>query len=129
LRARRPDKRASSSSACSEENMSSRFQQEISEAYSAAITLTWLAVAYYVTFFAGLFVRGFSVVTLVLFFFVLVLLVRWRLYYGRLDSDDPLFQRAKRRWKIILILWVLKLAFFVVAMAFLILGSLSYSVF
>jgi len=45
---------------------------------------------------------------------VLVLLVRWQIRFGRLQTNDADYNRAKRFWTVALVLWLVAIPLFVV---------------
>src|SRR5215510_3368706 len=51
---------------------------------------------------------------IITFFVVLVLIVRWQIKFGRLQTNDEDYQRAKRMWLVGLILWLVTIPLFVV---------------
>ena len=51
---------------------------------------------------------------IITFFVVLVLLVRWQIRFGRLQTNDADYNRAKRFWTVALILWLVAIPLFVV---------------
>jgi len=51
---------------------------------------------------------------IITFFVVLVLIVRWQIKFGRLQTNDEDYQRAKRLRLIGLILWLVAIPLFVV---------------
>ena len=48
------------------------------------------------------------------FFVVLVLIIRWQIKFGRLQTKDPDYQRAKSLRTLALILWLVAIPLFVV---------------
>lgn len=48
------------------------------------------------------------------FFVVLVLIIRWQVKFGRLQTTDADYRRAKRLWLIALVLWLIAIPLFVV---------------
>ena len=51
---------------------------------------------------------------IVTFFVVLVLIIRWQIRFGRLQTNDTDYKRAKRLWMVALILWFVAIPLFVV---------------
>ena len=51
---------------------------------------------------------------IITFFVVLVLTIRWQVKFGRLQTNDVDYQRAKRLRTVALILWVVAIPLFVV---------------
>ena len=51
---------------------------------------------------------------IITFFAVLVLIIRWQVKFGRLQTKDPDYQRAKRLRMVALILWFVAIPLFVV---------------
>jgi hypothetical protein len=52
--------------------------------------------------------------SIVTFFLVLILIIRWQINFGRLKTSDPDYQRAKRLRSIAMLLWVVAIPVFVV---------------
>ena len=75
-------------------------QEKANHAYSDASYLRTAAIAMYA--FLGLsfvpFLPLVSWACLIVFFVVIVLLVRWQIRYSGLVSDDPDFKSARRSW-------------------------------
>ncbi len=51
---------------------------------------------------------------IVTFFVVLVLIIRWQINFGRLQTSDPDYRRAKRLRTVALILWLVAIPLFVI---------------
>ena len=51
---------------------------------------------------------------IITFFVVLVLIIRWQIRFGRLQTNDVDYQRAKRLRIVALILWLVAIPLFVV---------------
>ena len=51
---------------------------------------------------------------IITFFAVLVLIIRWQVKFGRLQTKDPDYQRARRLRTVALILWFVAIPLFVV---------------
>jgi hypothetical protein len=84
-------------------------QERANQACNDASYLRTVAAAMYV--FLGLsfvpFVAGFSLVAFVLLFFVvIVLLIRWQVKFGSLRTDDADYRKARRSWGISLALFL-----------------------
>jgi hypothetical protein len=43
----------------------------------------------------------------IIFFVVLVLLIRWQVKFGRLVTNDADYLKARRSWRLSLVLWLL----------------------
>ena len=90
-------------------------QTRINRAYSDANFLRTAAGGALV--FLGLsFIPIIQLVTywgfIIMFFVVLVLLVRWQIKHGRIPSKDVDYRRAKRMWMVSLLLWLLAIGIF-----------------
>ena len=83
-------------------------QEKANQSYSDASYLRTAAVAMYV--FMGLsFVPFLPVVGwgfLITFIVVLVFLIRWQVKFGRLVTNDADYLKARRSWRLSLILWI-----------------------
>lgn len=83
-------------------------QEKANQAYSDASYLRTAVVAMYV--FMGLsFIPLIPLVGwgfLITFFVVLVLLIRWLVKFGRLVTNDADYLRARRSWRLSLVLWI-----------------------
>jgi hypothetical protein len=83
-------------------------QDKANQAYSDASYLRTAVVAMYV--FMGLsFIPLIPVVGwgfLVTFVVVLVLLIRWLVKFGRLVTNDADYLKARRSWRLSLVLWI-----------------------
>jgi len=81
-------------------------QQKANQAYSDASFLRTAAIAMYV--FLGLnFIPFLPLVSLgffIIFIVAIVLLIRWQIRYGGLQTDDADYQSARRSWTISLFL-------------------------
>jgi hypothetical protein len=51
---------------------------------------------------------------IITFFVVLVLIVRWQIKFGRIQTNDADFLRAKGLWLVAMVLWVVAIPLFVV---------------
>ena len=84
-------------------------QEKANQSYSDASFLRTAAVAMYV--FMGLsFIPFLPVVGwgfLAIFILVLVLLIRWQVKFGRLVTNDADYLKARRSWRLSLVLWLL----------------------
>jgi Ca2+/Na+ antiporter len=81
-------------------------QEKANQAYSDASFLRTAAIAMYV-FFGLSFVPFLPIVswgTLIVFFVVIFLLVRWQLRYGSLITDDADYKTARRSWWVSLVM-------------------------
>lgn len=83
-------------------------QAKANQAYSDASYLRTAAIAMYV--FMGLsFVPLIPIVGwgfLITFVVVLVLLIRWQVKFGRLVTNDADYLKARRSWRLSLVLWI-----------------------
>lgn len=83
-------------------------QQKANQAYSDASFLRTAAIAMYV--FLGLsFIPFLPVVSLgfyIIFIVAIVLLIRWQIRYGSLQTDDADYKSARRSWMISLFLTI-----------------------
>ena len=83
-------------------------QEMANQAYSDASYLRTAAVAMYV--FMGLssipYIPAVGWGFLITFFVVLVLLIRWLVKFGRLVTNDADYLRARRSWRLSLVLWI-----------------------
>ena len=83
-------------------------QEKANQAYSDASYLRTAVVAMYV--FMGLsFIPLIPLVGwgfVITFFVVLVLLIRWQVKFGRLVTDDADYLKARRSWRLSLVLWI-----------------------
>ncbi len=90
--------------------VSAEMQQRVNDAYNDALWLRNGAGVYVIFIVLRLFVPLFGMAALaVLFMFVAlpVRLIRWRVRFGRLQTDDPDYPRAKRNWRVALLIWLL----------------------
>lgn len=51
---------------------------------------------------------------IITFFVVLVLIIRWQIKFGRLQTGDVDYQRAKRMRNVALVLWLVAIPLFVI---------------
>jgi ABC-type Na+ efflux pump permease subunit len=83
-------------------------QEKANQAYSDASYLRTAVVAMYV--FMGLsFIPLVPLVGwgfVIMFFVVLVLLIRWLVKFGRLVTNDADYLKARRSWRFSLVLWI-----------------------
>jgi hypothetical protein len=83
-------------------------QEKANQAYSDASFLRTAAVAMYVFIgfsyipFIGVLGWGF----LITFIVVLVLLIRWQVKFGTLVTNDADYLKARRSWRLSLVLWL-----------------------
>jgi uncharacterized Tic20 family protein len=88
-------------------------QKQVNEAYNTASWLRNVAVVCViiavVQFFLPLLESAGKSVGLTIFFALPIMLIVWWVRYGRLQTDDPDYPRAKRNWQIALLLWSLVL--------------------
>jgi hypothetical protein len=84
-------------------------QEKANQSYSDASYLRTAAIAMYV--FMGLsFIPFLPVVDwafLITFFVVLVLLIRWQMKFHSLVTNDADYLKARRSWRLSLILWLI----------------------
>src|SRR6185503_16399227 len=84
-------------------------QEKANQSYSDASFLRTAVVAMYV--FMGLSYIPFVPLVgwgfLVTFIVVLVLLIRWQVKFGRLVTNDADYLKARRSWRLSLVLWLL----------------------
>ena len=84
-------------------------QEKANQSYSDASYLRTAAIAMYV--FMGLsFIPFLPVVGwgfLITFIVVLVLLIRWHMKFSRLVTNDADYLKARRSWRLSLILWLI----------------------
>ena len=84
-------------------------QEKANQSYSDASFLRTSVVAMYV--FMGLsyipFVPLVGWGLLITFFVVLVLLIRWQVKFGQLVTNDADYLKARRSWRLSLVLWLL----------------------
>jgi len=50
---------------------------------------------------------------IITFFIVIILIIRWQVKFGRLETSDPDYQRAKRLRNVALLLWLVAIPLFV----------------
>jgi len=85
-------------------------QQRVNAAYNDALWLRNGAGAYAIIAVIRLIVPFFglatNVVLPIMFVALPVMLIRWRVRFGRLQTDDPDYPRAKRNWQAALLLWL-----------------------
>jgi len=90
---------------------SAELQERVNDAYNKASWLRNGAGAYAIFVAIRLFVPflalGSGVVLPIMFLALPVLLIRWRLRFGRLQTNDPDYPRAKRNWLVALSIWLL----------------------
>ena len=83
-------------------------QEKANQSYSDASYLRTAAFAMYV--FMGLSYIPFIAVLgwgfLITFIVVLVLLIRWQVKFGRLVTNDADYLKARRSWRLSLVLWL-----------------------
>jgi len=83
-------------------------QEKANQSYSDASFLRTAVVAMYV--FMGLSYIPFVPLVgwgfLVTFIVVLVLLIRWQVKFGRLVTNDADYLKARRSWRLSLVLWL-----------------------
>ncbi len=83
-------------------------QEKAKQAYSDASYLRTAVIAMFV--FLGIsfipFVKVLGWGFVITFFVVLVLLVRWMMKCGRLVTNDADYLRARRSWRLSLVLWI-----------------------
>jgi Ca2+/Na+ antiporter len=83
-------------------------QEKANQSYSDASYLRTAVVAMYV-FMALSFIPFVPLVGwgfLITFFVVLVLLIRWQVKFGRLVTNDADYLKARRSWRLSLVLWL-----------------------
>ncbi|HKG60511.1 MAG TPA: hypothetical protein VKB05_12205 [Pyrinomonadaceae bacterium] len=92
-------------------------QEKANQSYSDASFLRTAVVAIYV--FIGLsYIPFVSILGIfgapITFILVLVLLIRWQVKFGRLVTNDADYLKARRSWRLSLVLWLLILVIFIV---------------
>ena len=100
-------------------------QEKANQAYSDASYLRTAAIAMYV-FFGLSFIPFLPFVSwgsLITFFVVLFLLVRWQLRYGSLITDDADFKTARRSWWVSLVMLLALPVLVVIRIVFLLVFS------
>jgi hypothetical protein len=86
-------------------------QERVNAAYNAASWLRNVAGAYAI--FVAIrnilpfFAIGSSIVLPIMFIALPIMLIRWWVRYGRLQTDDPDYPRAKRNWQVALLIWLI----------------------
>ena len=92
-------------------------QSRVNRACSDASFLRTAAAAMFVLLALSL-VPFISLITylgfIITFFVVLVLIIRWQIRFGRLETSDVDYQRAKRLRNLSLILWLIAIPLFIV---------------
>jgi hypothetical protein len=86
-------------------------QEKANQAYSDASYLRTAVIAMYV-FMALSFIPFVPLVEwgfVVTFIVVLVLLIRWQVMFGRLVTNDADYLKARRSWRLSLVLWIVAL--------------------
>ncbi|PYS91190.1 MAG: hypothetical protein DMF64_13150 [Acidobacteria bacterium] len=90
--------------------VAAEMQQRVNAAYNDALWLRNGAGAYAIIAVIRLIVPFFglatNVVLPIMFVALPVMLIRWRVRFGRLQTDDPDYPRAKRNWQAALLLWL-----------------------
>lgn len=92
-------------------------QSKVNQACSDASYLRTAAVVMFGFLAAGLLIPFFAIAYwafLVTFVVLLVLLVRWQTRFGRLQSNDPDYAKAKRSKNVGLALWLAALLFIII---------------
>ena len=90
--------------------IAAELQQRVNAAYNDALWLRNGAGAYALITVIRLvpFLSLAANVALPIMFIALpVMLIRWRMRFGRLQTDDPDYPRAKRNWLVALLIWLL----------------------
>ena len=86
-------------------------QERVNAAYNEASWLRNVAGAYcifaIVRYAAPFFAIGSSIVLPIMFLALPIMMIRWRVRYGRLQTDDPDFPRARSNWRFALMIWLL----------------------
>ena len=105
-------------------------QSKVNQAYSDASFVRTAAVAIFI--FLGLSFLPFIsfiayLASIFTFLAVAVMLIRWQIKFGRLQSGDPDYLRAKRAKNITLLLWVAAIPAFLVRELFGVIISLILS--
>ena len=86
-------------------------QERVNAAYNEASWLRNVAGAYAI--FAAIrnvvpfLAIGSTIVLPIMFVALPVMLIRWRVRYGRLQTDDPDYPRARSNWKVAFLIWLL----------------------
>jgi hypothetical protein len=91
--------------------VAAELQQRVNDAYNEASWLRSGAGAFVIItilrFIVPFFGLATTVVLPIMFIALPIMLIRWRMRFGRLQTDDPDYPRAKRNWQVALLLWLL----------------------
>ncbi|HEY4423623.1 MAG TPA: hypothetical protein VGN10_05410 [Pyrinomonadaceae bacterium] len=82
-------------------------QDKANQSYSDASFLRTSVVAIYVLMALGYVLPFVGWGSWIIFFVVLGLLVRWQVMFGRLVTNDADYLKARRSWRLSLVLWLL----------------------
>ncbi len=82
-------------------------QEKANQSYSDASFLRTSVVAIYVLMALGYILPFVGWGSLIIFFVVLVLLIRWQVKFGQLVTNDADYLKARRSWRLSLVLWLL----------------------
>jgi len=81
-------------------------QEQANQSYSDASYLRTAVVAIYVLMGLGFILPFVGWGSVIIFFVVLVLLIRWQVRFGRLVTNDADYLKARRSWRLSLVLWL-----------------------
>jgi hypothetical protein len=82
-------------------------QEKANQSYSDASFLRTSVVAIYVLMALGYVLPFVGWGSSIIFFVVLVLLIRWQVKFGQLVTNDADYLKARRSWRLSLVLWLL----------------------
>jgi len=82
-------------------------QDKANQSYSDASFLRTAVVAIYVLMALGYVLPFVGWGSWIIFFVVLVLLIRWQVKFGQLVTNDADYLKARRSWRLSLLLWLL----------------------
>ena len=82
-------------------------QEMANQSYSDASFLRTSVVAIYVLLALGYVLPFVGWGSTIIFFVVLVLLIRWQVKFGQLVTNDADYLKARRSWRLSLVLWIL----------------------
>ena len=90
---------------------SAEIQERVNAAYNeaswlrngAGVYAIFVAIRLFVPFLA----LGSGIVLPIMFLALPILLIQWRMRFGRLLTNDPDYPRAKRNWLVALLIWLL----------------------
>jgi len=81
-------------------------QEKANQSYSDASFLRTAVVAIYVLMGLGFILPFVGWGSVIVFFVALVLLIRWQVKFGRLVTNDADYLKARRSWRLSLVLWL-----------------------